>query len=175
MSTQPEPWLRGPMTGVPPVTAPVLYAIEQAREDLRKWTERLSDADLWAAPVAGIAPVGFQIKHIAGSIERLLAYLGGEQLSAEQLAELEREHEPVAREQMFARLEASFDLLRSAASEIDARTWDDRRTVGRKRLPTTAGGLLIHIAEHTQRHVGEAIVTCKLVEAMKSRPAQSLE
>ena len=31
------------------------------------------------------------------------------------------------------------------------------RTVGRRRLPTTAIGLLTHTAEHTQRHVGQAI------------------
>jgi uncharacterized damage-inducible protein DinB len=33
--------------------------------------------------------------------------------------------------------------------------------VGRKRLPTTVGGLLTHIAEHTQRHVGQAISAAK--------------
>jgi uncharacterized damage-inducible protein DinB len=37
--------------------------------------------------------------------------------------------------------------------------------VGRKELPTTLGGLLVHIADHTQRHVGQAIVTVKLVRS----------
>ncbi|SPE40016.1 conserved hypothetical protein [Candidatus Sulfopaludibacter sp. SbA3] len=34
--------------------------------------------------------------------------------------------------------------------------------MGRKRLPTTVIGLLTHIAKHTQRHVGQAIVTARL-------------
>lgn len=33
--------------------------------------------------------------------------------------------------------------------------------MGRKKLPTTVMGLVIHIAEHTQRHVGQAITTAK--------------
>ena len=37
------------------------------------------------------------------------------------------------------------------------------RGVGRKRLPTTVVGLLIHCAEHTQRHVGQMITTVKVV------------
>jgi len=37
--------------------------------------------------------------------------------------------------------------------------------VGRMRLPTTVIGLLVHIAEHTQRHVGQAISAAKLVRA----------
>jgi uncharacterized damage-inducible protein DinB len=41
------------------------------------------------------------------------------------------------------------------------------RVVGTKRLPTTLGGLLVHIADHTQRHVGQAITTAKLVSASK--------
>jgi hypothetical protein len=39
------------------------------------------------------------------------------------------------------------------------------RTVGERQLPTTLGGLLVHVADHTQRHVGQAITTAKLVAA----------
>jgi len=35
--------------------------------------------------------------------------------------------------------------------------------VGRAMLPSTVGGLLIHCAEHTQRHVGQAVTTAKVV------------
>ena len=168
MSSQPEPWLRGPIPGVHPIAAAMLHAVQQAREDLAAWTEGLSDADLWATPVAGIEPAGFQMRHIAGSIERLITYLQGRQLSEEQLAELKRENEPGAsREQLLAVLENRFELARSVVSAIDPQTWYDPRTVGRKQLPTTVGGLVTHIAEHTQRHVGEAIITIKLVRALK--------
>jgi len=43
-----------------------------------------------------------------------------------------------------------------------------RRTVGRQSLPTTIGALLAHVAEHTQRHVGQAITTAKVVRAARS-------
>ncbi len=39
------------------------------------------------------------------------------------------------------------------------------RFVGKQRLPSKVGGLLVHIAEHTQRHVGQAITTSKIVRA----------
>jgi len=42
-------------------------------------------------------------------------------------------------------------------------TLDAPRVVGKKQLPSTLGGLLVHVAEHTQRHVGQAITTAKLV------------
>jgi uncharacterized damage-inducible protein DinB len=40
--------------------------------------------------------------------------------------------------------------------------------IGRKRLPTTLGGLLVHAAEHTQRHVGQAITTAKVILAQRT-------
>ena len=45
---------------------------------------------------------------------------------------------------------------------IDPGTLTAARTVGRKKLQTTVIGLLTHIAEHTMRHVGQAISACKL-------------
>jgi hypothetical protein len=41
------------------------------------------------------------------------------------------------------------------------------RVVGKKQLLTTLGGLLVHVADHTQRHVGQAITTAKLVRGME--------
>jgi uncharacterized damage-inducible protein DinB len=42
-------------------------------------------------------------------------------------------------------------------------SYEEARGVGRRQLPTTLGGLLIHCAEHTARHVGQAVTTAKLV------------
>jgi uncharacterized damage-inducible protein DinB len=42
---------------------------------------------------------------------------------------------------------------------------EEARQVGKKQLPTTVGGLLVHVADHTQRHVGQAITTSKIVAA----------
>ena len=44
---------------------------------------------------------------------------------------------------------------------LDPARLTDPRGVGRKQLPTTVIGLLVHIAEHTQRHVGQAISAAK--------------
>jgi uncharacterized damage-inducible protein DinB len=37
------------------------------------------------------------------------------------------------------------------------------RRVGRAGLPSTVIGLLVHAAEHTTRHVGQAITTARIV------------
>ncbi len=46
------------------------------------------------------------------------------------------------------------------------------RFVGRKRLPTSVGGLLVHVADHTQRHTGQMVTTAKLVRASTSPASQ---
>src|SRR5262249_18532468 len=69
-----EPWLRGPIEDVPPVMAPVLYAFIQASEDLAEHTAGLTVKQIWARPL-GLAPLGFQLRHIAGSVDRLATYL----------------------------------------------------------------------------------------------------
>lgn len=160
-----EPWLRGPIEEVHPLLAPILYSFQQAREDLRRCTEGLTTDQLWARPM-GLGAIGFHIRHIGGSVERLMSYAMGGQLTDAQLGELERE---MASGQALAGL--LNDLARRfRAAEQQVRTLDaarltEPREVGRKRLPSTLGGLLTHIAEHTQRHVGEVIVTVKVIRA----------
>ena len=51
----------------------------------------------------------------------------------------------------------------NAMHETPPGTYLEVRGVGRRRLPTTVLGLLVHIAEHTQRHVGAIIATAKMV------------
>lgn len=157
-----EPWLRGPIEGVHPLTAPVLYAFQQAREDLAQYTAGLSPDQIWASP-HGFGSVGFHIRHITGSIDRLMTYLRGRQLTPAQLAALAEEKTPGAsREELLAEL---FESLRSAEAvvrAIDTAILTEPREVGRQRLPTTVIGLLTHIAEHIQRHVGQAISAAKL-------------
>src|ERR1700733_15614715 len=90
MAAEPEPWLRGPLEGVHPLVAPTLHAFVQAREDLAQWTAGLTAAEIWLHP-HGLAPVGFHLRHIAGSVDRLTTYLLGEQLTPEQLAAIHHE------------------------------------------------------------------------------------
>jgi uncharacterized damage-inducible protein DinB len=162
----PEPWLRGPVAGVDPLVAPILYAFEQAREDLSRYTEPLTTGQLWASP-RGFGSVGFHIRHIAGSTERLMAYLQESSLTAEQLAEVSTELEPlpVGRDQLLHMLDRAFREAEALVRRIDRGQLAAPRFVGRKQLPTTVIGLLTHIAEHTQRHVGQAITMAKWLQA----------
>lgn len=170
---QPEPWLRGRIDGLDPARSHLLYTFEQAREELVAFCSRLTIEELWAVPHPRVASVGFQLRHIAGSVDRLATYLRGEQLTAEQLAVLKAEQEPggAAFADLMALVETAFDRTETLVRSLSQDSLADPRFVGRRQLPTTVGGLVIHISEHTQRHLGQAVLTAKLVSApMPSRP-----
>jgi uncharacterized damage-inducible protein DinB len=110
--------------------------------------------------------VAFHLRHIARSLNRLLSYAEGQSLSAKQLADLKSEMEPGGNgselfSELFAALKRSAARVRILANQ----DLEAPRSVGQKKLPTTLGGLLLHIAEHTQRHVGQAITTAKLARS----------
>ena len=154
--------MRGPRTGVPALVAPVLFSFEQAAEDLKLHVTGLTPDQVWARPF-GLVSSGFHLRHIAGSIDRLTAYLSARELSPEQLMSLSQEATSGANCETLLR-EVDDSIARSAEviRSIDITTLADWRGVGRKQLPTTVIGLLIHIAEHTQRHVGQAIAAAQL-------------
>ncbi len=162
--TLPEPWMRGPIEGISPLIAPVLYSFQQATEDLIKSCASLSVDQIWDRP-HGLAPLGFHLKHIAGSIDRLTTYLKGEPLSPDQFEALGAEMTAGATiDELLASLETCIENASAAISKLDPARLTDARTVGRQRLPTTVIGLLVHIAEHTQRHVGQAISAAQLAQ-----------
>ena len=167
-SEMPEPWLRGTMTDIPPVHRAVLHALELAKEDIQRWCGGLSDAQLNARP-AGVAPVAFHLRHIARSVDRLLTYAEGKQLTSEQLAMLKTELDAEANAaELFAEFGGAINQAAERVRTLVAVPLDASRKVGRKELPTTVGGLLVHVADHTQRHVGQAITTAKFVAGQKS-------
>lgn len=166
-SSDPEPWLRGILTDVPAVPRAVLHALELAQEDLQKWCGDLSDGELHARP-SGLAPVAFHLRHIARSLDRLLTYAEGRGLSDEQLAALKTELDaPPSRQQLFGELAAALSRSSARIRAMDVSTLEEKRSVGKKGLPSTVGGLLVHVADHTQRHVGQAVVTAKIVIAQR--------
>ena len=175
-----EPWLRGPLAGVTPVLAPTIQAFAQAREDLSHWTDGLTDAEIWSRP-HGLAPIGFHLRHIAGSVERLTAYMRGEQLTVKQLEAIAHEIDSDARLsrsliELLAEVNEALHKSEQTIRTLDPTILEERREVGRKHLPTTVIGLVVHLAEHTQRHVGELIVTAKLIRESKhgrTRPIPS--
>jgi len=163
----PEPWLRGGLTEIPAVIRAVVHALELAGEDVQRWCGELTDAEVNQQP-SGIASVAFHVRHIARSIDRLLTYAEGRALSEEQLQALRTEMEPGAtREALFGELNFALEESGRRLRSFSSANLEEARTVGKKQLPTTLGGLLVHIADHTQRHVGQAITTAKIVRAAR--------
>jgi len=93
-----------------------------------------------------------------------MSYLQNRELTVDQMKALRDEAQPLGlgREGLLAILEKALREAEAVVRGIDPATLEEPRAVGRKRLPTTVIGLLTHIAEHTQRHVGQAIGACKL-------------
>jgi uncharacterized damage-inducible protein DinB len=162
-ATLPEPWLRGTLTEIPSVPRAVLHALEIAKEDLWKWCFPLSDKQLNQSS-AQIASIAFHLRHIARSIDRLLSYAEGRALTESQLALLKSELSVEASHaELFSELEITFEQSARRIKELAQLNLESQRSVGKKQLPTTLGGLLVHVADHTLRHVGQAITTAKFV------------
>jgi uncharacterized damage-inducible protein DinB len=164
----PEAWLGGPIDGVDAFLQPAAHALVQAREDLGRAIVDVSPTTLWRRP-NGAASLGFHLRHVAGSLDRLLTYARGAQLDDRQHAALTREAEPgtppadaaTLVDQAREAIDAALEQLRATRREELL----EHRAVGRAGLPSTVLGLLFHAAEHTTRHVGQAITTAKLVTA----------
>jgi len=170
---QPEPWLRGTLREVPAVGRAVLHALVLAQEDLIKWCGSLDRRQLNARP-NGVAPVAFHIRHVARSMDRLLTYAEGRQLDEQQMAVLRAELDPDANPpELFQELHTAIANAERRIRVLAASDLGAPRMVGRKELPTTLGGLLVHVADHTQRHVGQAIATAKFVLALPARSSDS--
>jgi uncharacterized damage-inducible protein DinB len=75
---------------------------------------------------------------------------------------------PAKREDLFAELDNALRKSTERIRAFDINRFNDSREVGKKKLPTTLGGLLVHVADHTQRHVGQAITTSKIVQAQRT-------
>jgi uncharacterized damage-inducible protein DinB len=157
----PEPWLRNTLTTIDPLRRAVLHALELSAEDATRWLDPLTDTQLLARP-HNLPPAAFHLRHLARSLDRLLTYAEGNQLTANQLSALKTEHEGTATQ---ARQEFRAALATSAAriQAIDPSTFATPRGVGRQQLPTTVAGLLVHCADHTQRHTGQFVTTAKIL------------
>jgi uncharacterized damage-inducible protein DinB len=165
--TQPEPWLRGTLTDLPAVIRGVFHALELAREDAERWCGGLTGLEFHTRPI-GLPSIAFQLRHIAGSVDRLLTYAEGNELNQAQLAELGREAEAGTLPHLLLRdFSNSMERANARVRGFIGADLEAQRFVGRKRLPTTIGGLLVHIAEHTQRHVGQMITTAKVLKAVR--------
>lgn len=164
-----EAWLRGPVEGVPDALMPAAHSLLGALEDMEAAASALTVEQLWAKP-GGAASVGFHIRHVGGSIERLLTYARDASLTPRQLAAISLEGEPGERPRTATELLAALRV-----SVIDAlndyrstrpETLLEARRVGRAGLPSTVQGLLFHAADHARRHAGQVVATARIVTGL---------
>lgn len=178
MTTKPnelEAWLRGPINNIPALLQPAAHALIQSQEEVKRYTQEFPEALLWEHPV-GRASVGFHLQHLTGVVDRLLTYAKGSNLSELQLQTLRNEGN-AATKTSIAELSGLFENKVAEAltyfkslADVDL---TQARTVGRKQIPTTLIGLLFHAAEHSQRHVGQLLVTISTVQAINDQKEQA--
>lgn len=163
---QPEVWLRGPVDGFEPLLMPVAHALLQVREDLERLAARVPAGHVWLRP-GGAASIGFHVRHTGGALDRLFTYARGESLTEAQVRAARAEGvagEPPAAlpaivSDVHAIIDRGLDQLRSTTADALLQP----RRVGRAGLPSTTLGLLFHAAEHSTRHVGQAITTARVL------------
>ena len=161
-----EFWLRGPLPNVPALLQPAAHALLQARADAETALTGFPDDLLWVR-VAGLASVGFHLNHIAGVQDRMLTYARSEPLTDAQFAHLHHEGQPTpggnTLADLLTRLRTQTDRTLTYLQTVDPSTLPNYRPVGRAALPSTVGGLLFHAAEHSMRHVGQLLVTARVL------------
>ncbi|WP_300597298.1 DinB family protein [Niabella sp.] len=165
METKKEVWLRGERD---PLLAaglqPAADALLQAGEELELLLADFPDAALWVQP-AGVAAVGFHLKHIAGVLDRLLSYAEEQLLTPVQLAYLKNEavDQGHTTQELLQVVQAGIGQAIRRYRKLDAGSLGAFRKVGRAGLPSTVIGLCFHAAEHTMRHTGQLLVTVAVV------------
>ena len=169
VTTKPEVWLRGPVNNIPALLQPVAHALMQAREEVIQLMMGFPQQYLWEKP-AGLASVGFHLQHLRGVIDRLFTYANGDLLSEEQLNALRAEgiSTDIPVQNLVDAFSIQVDKALDYLSNVHELTLTEKRGVGRSQVPSTVIGLLFHAAEHTQRHLGQLLVTSRVVS--RSQP-----
>ena len=164
---QPERWLRGPVEGIPPLLMPAAHAFLQTLDDIEAAVRDLTNEQLWLTP-GGAASIGFHLMHLSGSTDRLLTYARGERLTDAQKAAARAEaHPPVVDvATLLAGVRQAFDAALAQLRATQPSSLTEARPVGRAELPATVIGLLVHAAEHSQRHAGQIVTTAKIVRSL---------
>ena len=165
-----EVWQRGPIKDIPTLLQPVAHALLQAKEELNALMINFPNTLLWIKP-AGLASPAFHLQHLSGVLDRVFTYARGEKLNDVQLTQLKAEDDLFIPELTAARLLYRFnmqvDIALQQLKTTDEQTLSEIKGVGRKLIPSTVIGLLVHAAEHTMRHIGQLIVTVKVIQTSK--------
>ncbi len=168
MRERKEVWQRGPIENVPALLQPVAHALLEVGEEVHIIMEDFTESLLWEKP-AGVASPAFHLKHIHGVIDRLFTYARKDLLTKEQMHALslegEVENNSLSMKQMISDLDKRIFLAVEELKTINVETLSEERGVGRKQIPTTLMGLYFHAVEHSMRHVGQLLVTVKVLKS----------
>jgi hypothetical protein len=162
----PEVRLKGTLPGISSFLQPVAHALLQAREEVGALMNGFPQALLWEQP-AGVASPAFHLQHLSGVLDRLFTYASLQALSQEQLQQLKEEgvrKDDITVESLVQTFNKQVDKALDQLKRTDEKTLNDFRGVGRAQLPSTVFGLFVHGAEHTMRHVGQLLVTVRIVK-----------
>ena len=163
----PEYWLRGPLPEIHPLLQPAAHALLQAQMEIHELMEHFPAELLWQQPAKTASPA-FHLQHITGVLDRLFTYASGGQLSQEQLSYLSEEGRKKEDIIVISLLSAFDNQIKSSIEylqKVTPETLTEERLVGRNKIPSTRLGLLFHAAEHTMRHLGQLLVSVKVIVA----------
>jgi len=171
MNLKLEVWQRGPIEDFPVILQPVAHALLQAREEVNDIMQDFPEDLLWKRP-ADVASPGFHLQHLTGVLDRLFTYARKQQLTPAQLHSLSIEGNEEETSSSLTELVELFDkqveLSINELKDVNSDTLTEARTVGRKLISTTLIGLYVHAAEHTMRHLGQLLVTVKILKRLNN-------
>jgi len=161
------PWLRGPVPDVIPMLQPVAHSLIDCREDVETRLVGVSIERIWTKP-GNAASIGFHVRHAMGSLDRLLTYARGEELTDEQFSTLKNESVrgtggPETAEALIRAFQQATERAMNQVRGTHEADLLDFRAVGRAKAPSNVLGILMHAAEHAQRHIGQMSTTLKIV------------
>lgn len=175
MENRKEVWQRGPIENVPALLQPVAHALLDAGEEAHGIMEDFPEKLLWERP-AGVASPGFHLQHIRGVIDRLFTYARKELLNEAQLQHLliegDKEKTRLSIQQLLARLDKRIVEAVDELKNVNPDSLSETRGVGCKQIPTTLIGLYMHTAEHSMRHIGQLLVTVKVLKEFHKKEIQ---
>lgn len=169
MADQVDPWLRGPVAGIPAWLQPCAHAFVLAHEDVDQSVSGLSEDDFWKRP-GGITPIGFHVVHLAGATDRLMTYARGEALTDAQKAAAAAERTLTETRPKIAAALAmwhqAYDRAMAQMGSTDETALLTPIAIGKAQLPSTRLGAIVHAAEHAGRHAGQIVTTAKLLRGL---------
>lgn len=170
MNSRKEVWQRGAVENVPELLQPVAHALLEVSEEVHIIMAGFPENLLWLKP-AGVASPAFHLQHISGVIDRLFTYARKELLSKEQMHSLslegDKDKNSFSLEQLLTGLDKRIALAIEELKAVNVEMLTEVRGLGRKQIPTTLMGLYVHAAEHSMRHVGQLLVTVKILKSSK--------